>query len=166
MKQSPPQIDSFTLQGLLDVPLPEPVSFLPQTLGWQLLGVVLLLLMGGLMGRRLQRAWQQRYRHEGLAALERAASLPWAEQVLAVQHVLKTVAIYAYPERDLAALSGPAWLDFLAQTGGADWGASGLAWQQALFLPRSRWTLSEADMAQVRVLARQWLTQHGGGEHA
>ncbi len=69
MSQSPPQIDSFTLQGLLDVPLPEPVSFLPQTLGWQLLGVVLLLLMGGLMGRRLRRAWQQRYRHEGLAAL-------------------------------------------------------------------------------------------------
>jgi hypothetical protein len=113
------------LAGLADVVAPAPVSWLPQTWGWALLAVVLIVLGAwGVMRWRRHRA-ANRYRVEALAALaaldaqfESAASR--AQAVAEIPPLLKRTALAAWPRTDVASLTGPAWLAFLRQHSGGD----------------------------------------------
>lgn len=106
------EFGSDRMWGLKELPLPEPVSWLPATSGWWLLAALALAIAGG-WGLRGYRAWQgQGYRRRALARLSALGSL--AE----LPRVLRTTALAAYPREEVAALRGRAWIAWLNENGG------------------------------------------------
>jgi hypothetical protein len=84
---------------------------------WALLAIILLLITGGIW-LLLRRRQARRYRR---IALQQARTIygEWeqhgdgASYLQAINRLLKQTALAAYPRRDIAALNGTAWLDFL-----------------------------------------------------
>jgi len=114
MKPEPAQM----LQ-LRDIHAPLAPSLWPPAPGWWLLALLSLavLIVIGIWGVRRWR--HARLRRRVLAELQQLDALPQADQRLArLSTLLKQVALARYPRREVAALSGPAWLDFLDRTGG------------------------------------------------
>jgi len=102
--------------GLKELAPPEPVSWLPATPGWLLVGAVLLALFAWLVWRRA-RAWQRgRYRREALARLDRMRAS--AESLAGLPGLLRATALTAFPRAEVASLRGRAWVDWLNAHGG------------------------------------------------
>jgi hypothetical protein len=118
---APPTLDAQTraaLEKLADIALPAPVPWIPQTWGWATLGVVLLALAVWAFARWRRRRAANRYRVEALAelgALEARLNdeSSRADAIAALPALLKRVALAAWPRREVAALSGAAWVTFL-----------------------------------------------------
>ncbi|MEZ8654465.1 DUF4381 domain-containing protein [Vibrio splendidus] len=67
VEHTPPS--TYILRELHDVAIPNSVSWAPQTIGWKILGVILLLVAIYLAYRLAQRWWNNRYRKEALQEL-------------------------------------------------------------------------------------------------
>ncbi|MEZ9682830.1 DUF4381 domain-containing protein [Vibrio splendidus] len=67
VEHTPPS--TYILRDLHDVTIPESVSWMPQTIGWKILGVILLLVAFYLAYRLALRWWNNRYRKEALQEL-------------------------------------------------------------------------------------------------
>lgn len=108
------------LASLRDYHLPEAVSWWPPAPGWWLLAFVILLLIvamiGWLMRRRRRRAAARAAERE-LARLRGQAS-DAGNYVRGLSMLLRRFALAAFPHRDVASLTGDAWLTFLDQHGG------------------------------------------------
>lgn len=119
--------EGLNLPQLLDLMhenvMPEPVSWLPGTDGWW---VVLgwLLAVALLVALAVRRRWRRnRYRREALASLDAIASrsdLAPQESARAVAEIVKRAALAAFPRKDVAALHGDAWAQFLGDSSGND----------------------------------------------
>jgi hypothetical protein len=97
---------------LHDIVEPVAVSWMPETVGWIGLALLLTGLLSWWASARL-RAWRAAaYRREALAALEELRS-GGAGALPSVPALVKRVAISAAGRRSVAALSGPGWLEFL-----------------------------------------------------
>lgn len=101
------------INQLVEVAAPAPVSMLPQTPGWAVLGggVFVALVWG------IRRAW----RHHHATAYRRAALMDLAragDNPVTVSTILKRAALAVYPRAEVASLSGDDWLRFLDDTGG------------------------------------------------
>jgi Domain of unknown function (DUF4381) len=102
--------------GMHDVVDPQPVSMLPETIGWWLL-LVLILGVGAWWGWQTWRRYEaQAYRRAALAELEWLAPAvrhrdPAALGELAA--LLKRVALHLRPRTEVAALTGEPWLRWL-----------------------------------------------------
>lgn len=68
VEHTPPS--TYILRELHDVTIPDSVSWVPQTIGWKILGVVLLLVAFYLTYRLALRWWNNRYRKEALKEIE------------------------------------------------------------------------------------------------
>lgn len=66
MSVQPAPPSTYILKELHDVGLPESVSWLPQTLGWQILACIALVLVTIWGYRQTKLWWQNRYRREAL----------------------------------------------------------------------------------------------------
>lgn len=115
------QTDSLQLAQLREIVVPEPVGFMPQTVGWLILFILLLALISWWALRRYRRWQANYYRRSALAELEvlrehmlqadhRAVSL----SSLAI--LVKRTALHSFPREEVAALSGRDWLQFLADS--------------------------------------------------
>ena len=111
-----------TSMGLHDIVLPEPVSWMPATIGW--VGVALVLMAVAAWGawRALQRWRADAYRREALEELavlrvryEEPAERPAALAALAP--LLKRTALSMAPRERVASLSGEEWRRFLDEQG-------------------------------------------------
>ncbi|MFA0547040.1 DUF4381 domain-containing protein [Vibrio splendidus] len=67
IEHTPPS--TYILRELHDVAIPDSVSWAPQTIGWKILGVILLLVAIYLAYRLAQKWWNNRYRKEALQEL-------------------------------------------------------------------------------------------------
>lgn len=67
VEHTPPS--TYILRELHDVAIPDCVSWAPQTIGWKILGVILLLVAIYLAYRLAQKWWNNRYRKEALQEL-------------------------------------------------------------------------------------------------
>ena len=67
VEHTPPS--TYILRELHDVTIPDSVSWAPQTIGWKILGVILLLVAIYLAYRLAQKWWNNRYRKEALQEL-------------------------------------------------------------------------------------------------
>lgn len=67
VEHTPPS--TYILRELHDVAIPDSVSWMPQTIGWKILCVILLLVVIYLVYRLAQRWWNNRYRQEALKEL-------------------------------------------------------------------------------------------------
>jgi len=124
-----------TLGQLVDVAMPPPPGWLPQTAGWAVLGALLVLGALWLLWRGWRRHRANRYRREALRVIDSlrpavasADAAQRAHALLAMAEVLKRAALAAWPRQQVAALSGAAWAQFLDRhAGGAHHAAAALA---------------------------------------
>lgn len=91
---------------------PGPVSMVPQTWGWAALAMLLVFGLAVYCVRLLHRYRANAYRREALAELKNIAESP-----ADIARLLRRTALAAFPRQDVAALTGPSWLDFLKRTG-------------------------------------------------
>jgi len=116
MRGQPP-VPNVDLARLHDLVMPPAVSYAPSTVGWYILGALLIVALAWLVSRWLAHRRARRYRRDALrelAAIE--ARLRGAERAAAfieLDVLIKRVALAAYSRADVAALSGDAWLSFL-----------------------------------------------------
>jgi hypothetical protein len=109
--------DPASLDRLHDIFVPAAAPVWPPAPGWIALAAMVFLL-GIALAIRVRRLRQRnRYRIEALAELERlrsdAPGLAAAERAGALLVLLRRAALSAYPRRELASLSGPAWWRYL-----------------------------------------------------
>ena len=103
--------DPASLDNLREIILPPPVPWWPLAAGWWVL-LAVLAAVAVLVAFRAWRRWRSTaYRRAALRELATAANAS------AIAEILKRTALVAYPRKDVAALSGAAWLAWLAQTG-------------------------------------------------
>ena len=158
-----------TLQGLVarieDIAVPEPVSWMPQTTAWVVLGVALIigLVAGIFWGVHYWRA--NRYRREALVELteiERRLAAGDVAAVTGVPDLLRRVTLRIAPRANVASLTGQAWLDFLDGRVRSPTFAVGvgprlldLAYQRP-----ERLALDEGARAELIARARSWIRRH------
>jgi hypothetical protein len=162
--------ESVSIAKMIDPVLPQPVSWLPQALGWQILAGLIALGLLWLLARALRRWWRNRYRRDALAEL-RQLEAAWQRDpdnpvpvLTALPVLIKRCALAAWPRTQVARLNGPAWADFLEQHAG-----HGLHGAQALnplvreiqYHDRAQLARTPAD--DVRMLldaSREWIEGH------
>lgn len=99
------------INALEEVPEPPPIAMTPQTPGWIVLGLLLIVACIGL-GLRAFQHWQaDAYRRAALAELEDAGN-----DATRIAEILRRTALVAFPRRDVVPLFGEAWLAFLDST--------------------------------------------------
>ncbi|OZS43414.1 DUF4381 domain-containing protein [Photobacterium sanguinicancri] len=102
---------TYILRDIVDVAVPESVAWWPQTIGWQILALVILMACFVWGYRRIKVWWQNRYRREALQALATLdLGLP-RESATSLLTILKAVLVYLEPQN--AALFGDALLQKL-----------------------------------------------------
>lgn len=119
--------EGLSLPQLLDlmhdlVP-PEPIAWTPQTIGWLVAGVWLLVVLGLLVWHRVQVWRRNRYRREALAELRAISSQPdLSPQAMAseIATLIKRTALAAYERDEVAELYGEEWAEFLRQSSAND----------------------------------------------
>jgi hypothetical protein len=104
---------------LRDIRPPAEPSLWPPAPGWWLVASLLLLALAS-AGYRLWRGWRrERWRRRVLAELDAWQDETAAPAIAAgVSALLKRAALSRFRRRDVATLTGDAWLDFLDHTGG------------------------------------------------
>jgi hypothetical protein len=156
----------LALQPLQELPLPAPVSYVPQTPGWVIVALVLVMaaaLIAWTMRRRYRRA---RYRRAALAELARIeADLHDAtrrsDALAAIPALLKRTALAATSRERVAALSGADWLAFLQRTRGRFDERSGRLLATASYAPPGHLAaVSQLDADTLVSHARDWIQHH------
>ncbi len=163
VEHAPPS--TYILRELHDVAIPNSVSWAPQTIGWKILGVILLLAALYLAYRLALRWWNNRYRKEALNELmlldARDKNSP--EQAFKVLKV-----VLRYLDSSNAKLFGQAYVkrlnDYLPVNGQAENNnaffaeeISGL-WMQSLIDPKVRLTIEQR--TEVIQTSMMWLKLH------
>ena len=95
-------VGSYLLRDLHDQALPEAISWLPQTIGWQFFAIVLTGLFVRYCYIAMRRYWQNRYRREAIQALQQ---LDLSDPSVAVNRMLtitNVVIRYAFPGKQYA----------------------------------------------------------------
>jgi hypothetical protein len=149
-----------------EMPLPDAVSYAPQTIGWVALAVVLVaaVLLGGWAAWRRHQA--QRYRHDALIELAGIEDrLSHAEQrpaaLAAMAKLLKRTSLAAAPRERVASLTGDAWLDFLRLTRGHFDERSGRLLSLASYAPTDQIAaIPEREIAALVRQSRDWIRDH------
>jgi uncharacterized protein DUF4381 len=150
------------LAGLIDIPLPPPVSLLPQTWELRISLAALLALAVVVAWHFIHRHRANRYRRDALAELDRicAASNRTPHQTVHRLSVLvRRTALDAFPRETIAPLAGPAWLAFLDRSYGGQEFSSGLG----RWLVNGPYQPESPDRGELQPLAdlvRRWIKVH------
>lgn len=145
-------------------PLREPAmtGWWPPAPGWWLLALLLLIALAALGWWLWQRYRANAYRRQALAQLAQirsdyAGGSGPEQSLVALNALLKSVALRAYPRREVAALSGRAWLAFLNQQG-----AGKLQFEEALVVAHYRQDPGEVDLDDLLACSARWIRLHRG----
>jgi hypothetical protein len=106
---------------LKDIPLPPPVSYATQTVGWCVVAAIVLALLLWMAFLRWRRWCRNRYRRAAQAELDamaHAAADPRqrAHALAALPVLVKRTVLAWAPRQQVASMSGEAWLDYLDLT--------------------------------------------------
>ncbi|ASP33500.1 DUF4381 domain-containing protein [Labrenzia sp. VG12] len=130
---------------------PGPVSMVPQTWGWIALAILFAFGLAAILVRLLRRYRANAYRREALAELTDIAENP-----ADIACLLRRTALAAFPRQDVAALTGPSWIDFLTRTG-RDCTFDGNAAEALLGAP---YRATPQPSPELTVLAERWIRTH------
>lgn len=148
-------------EAFAEVVSPEPISWLPRTAGWQVLGILLVLLVLYRGWQRLHRWYRNRYRREAAARLQRLAGQPDTPlPAREVNRLLKLTALAAFPREEVAGLYGRAWIDFLNR----QCTAPAFAGEQAELLAEGTYRATVVEGPARRQLLEAslaWVREHG-----
>jgi uncharacterized protein DUF4381 len=155
--------DAKALEGLLELPLPEPVSYTPETVGWYVLAAIVLFAVLLLSWRWIRYRAANRYRREALAelaTLERAIQNGGDNAAMGQLPVLvKRTALAVVPRERVAALSGEEWLQFLDTT----YGGKGFTTGPGRLLPQVAYgadAVSDEDLQRLLMTVKTWIGRH------
>jgi hypothetical protein len=154
------------LTGLQEIALPTPVPYVPHTIGWLVVALLLLALIGWIAWRARQRWLANAYRREAAAELASISSALRAnrpEAIASLPELLKRTAIAATSRDKVAALTGPEWLAFLDRTLGGDAFTRGAGpWLTRIaYADRAQCTqIPGPDREELLKLARRWIEHH------
>lgn len=159
-----------SLSQLADVVQPPPVSWKPQTVGWEVVGVLLVLLALWLAWRGVRWWFRNRYRREALAELRRL-ELRWQANpdtrtavLEALPVLIKRCTLAAWPREQVASRTGEQWAKFLQDHAGhAMHGAQALAPLVREIQYHDQEALKRVSAHDVHVLieaSRQWIQGH------
>lgn len=157
---------SSLLQPLQELPLPTPASYAPQTAGWALVGVVLIVAALLIVWFGWRRYRSRRYRRAALAELAVIeAALADASQravaLAAIPSLIKRTSLAAAPRERVAALTGDAWLSFLHSTHGHFDDHSGALLALIAYAPPERVAaVSQREAETLLRQARDWIEHH------
>ena len=108
--------DPGSLQNLNDIVVPAAVPWWPLAPAWYVLAGLLLVLLAGYGYRLLRKYHLNRYRRVALKQLQFLQAQSPSVAIQALPVLLKQVALAIFPRRQVAALSGDDWSDFLDKT--------------------------------------------------
>jgi hypothetical protein len=128
---------------------PAPVSMMPQTVGWAVLGALAALVLTWLVVRAVRHWRADAYRRAALKALDGAGDDP-----AAVSEILRRAALVAYGRPRVASLHGAEWLAFLDRTGGGFASGPGTA------LAVAPWRSDPAPVKGLGDVAARWVRRH------
>jgi hypothetical protein len=156
------------LQKLHEIILPDPVSWMPQTIGWYAIFGLVLFVAGWWVYGRLRRFRKNQYRRlalEELAVIERELQRPEkrAKVLAEIPVLLKGVALSAFPRNEVAGLSGEKWLAFLDKTmrGKNFTEGEGRLLPELAYAPAQRIAqLSDEQIGKLLQLIRRWIKIH------
>lgn len=149
------------LRTLIESPNPEPIAMWPQTIGWKVVSLAALCVLG-YIGFKSYQSWvKNRYKREALKALN---TLSECNDLIEIRihrlnWVLKTVAAKSYSNKQVAILHGDRWASFLVNTSNAEIEERlVMRWQESLYQPGS--ALTNGDVEQLIAWAKLWINTH------
>jgi hypothetical protein len=159
---SGPSIGPPSIEQLQELPLPAPISYMPQTWGWWILVAVLMMVVGVWLLRKLYRWRRDRYRREALARLAQLEQQPDNAALREVPELLKRVALSMPRQPDVASLTGQAWQDFLQRSAPVELPADFAARLATLaYAPDTALqAIGPQQRQQLLSLSRQWVETH------
>ena len=155
----PDVFGNYALRDFTHVTEPEAVSWWPTAPGWQFLAAAALLALTLAAYRRWQRWRRNRYRREAIRSLRSCQELPPDARLQAMARILKAAALAAFPRREIAALSGEHWLDWLDSSGPPAFSSA-----SRRLLVRVQYsagdTPTDSDLATLAQDCERWLSGH------
>lgn len=155
------------LVGLADIVVPQAVSWVPHTWGWGVLAgglCVAALVLGIRLARRFAANRYRRAALKACAALD--ANLDSADKrapaLAGLAVLLKRTALSAWPRAEVAALFGPAWIDFLRRQGGRAGSDARMTrlLDDAEYRPAALASFSAQDAHACARAVRTWIESH------
>ena len=143
---------------------PTAISWLPQTPGWYLVGVIILIWLMRMGWRRSVHWYRNRYRREATRRLDALAQQHQADWLLQLNQLLKLTALAGYSRETVARLSGLEWVGFLnAQCPEPLFqGDLEQCFGDDLYANRP---LSEHKKSELITASRRWIIEHSGQAH-
>lgn len=158
---NPSPLAGVDLHDILAAP---PPTFWPPAPGWWLLAAVLL---GALsfIGWRLTTAWYRRRRQARILSELDSLTTQHPDQVASqISILLRRVALMSFPHREVASLTGNAWLTFLDRTGGRGAFSYGAGTVLATAPYAAAHNTIVFDHDALISLARQWIKHNLGNQ--
>lgn len=145
---------------LRDIHLPAAPGWWPPAPGWWILAAMALALLAWLTVFGMRRMRVRRRRRRILAMLGRLeadlARQPSPQVLAQLSVLLRRLALSRFPQRDVAALTGKAWLQFLDESGGKGRFAQGPGRVLAAG-PYQAQAPADLDAPRLVALAREWI---------
>ena len=159
----PDVFGNYSLRGFEEIAAPASISWFPTTIGWQLLGLLLLALLCRKAYLAVRNWLRNRYRGEAHEALvEIASQAPTSAQLAAVNRILKSTALQAFPRGEIAGLSGHSWLKWLNANGGG----ARFSEESSSLLGTGQYQMatdiSDAQWQGLMAESREWVSRHPG----
>ena len=139
---------------------PELIGWWPLAPGWWLLLAIVLLCLATLVYILLRRYRANAYRRRALVQLQSlreqfSADEDSSHYITDINALLKSVALVAYPRREVAANSGQEWLSFLNRSMGAD-----DQFREDFATAAYQRACPEMDMERLHRVANRWINRH------
>ncbi|ASI92764.1 DUF4381 domain-containing protein [Vibrio mediterranei] len=154
--------NNILLRDLIDPAIPEMTPFFPQTIGWKIAGVFILLSSLLVLLRWWKSYQANRYRRIALKAIARLPKNQPNYYLTVLNSVLKQTACHCYPHSSVASLYGEAWLLFLQSKSNSNMFSSSIAqqWQQAIYAKKLNQEWTPSQLRQLELMACDWIKQH------
>jgi hypothetical protein len=151
---------SDRMWGLKELPLPEPVSWWPQTAGWAVLAIALLILLASAAYKVFRRIQRNAYRRDGLAMLEAMQSDHSMLGELPL--LLRRSALQAAPRKSVAGLRGTDWIDWLNASAGRQLFRTddAIILDQLAYAQDGDQAADDASVRHVLQASREWMRSH------
>lgn len=159
-----PKPPAASMTQLKDIPPPPPVSYAPQTVGWWVLGAIVLVVLLWIAYRRW-RKWQgNRYRRAAQAELDAitqalADPTQHSQALTALPALVKRTVLAWAPRQVVAPMTGEVWLGYLDHTLTGENFARGPGRHLAL-LAYGDGEIRADELAALIALLHRWIDDH------